>query len=174
MAKLTLANQTAVTPESFDVSELRCNDNQVYCTGVITYSDGSMKESVQVMPYERWPDVKLAYDALLAKVQTAHAWQGTLVADHGQAYIPAPPAPAVAIAATSVTASWDAIKGATGYKVAKSVDGGATWGAASLVVGTSKSVTGLTADTEYSVAVSAVGSGGEGPKAVVPVRTSPA
>jgi hypothetical protein len=172
MAKLTLTSQPMVTAESFDVTELRCSDGQIYATGVITYSDGSTRESVQVMSYERWPDVLTAYNALVAKVQTAHAWQETLVADHGQAYIPAPPAPAVVAAATSVTASWEAVAGATEYKVAKSSDGGVTWDVPASVLDTTKLVDGLTADTEYVVAVSAVGSGGEGPKAAVPVRTA--
>lgn len=174
MAKLTLSSQPTKTAESFDVTEMRCSDLQIYATGVITYSDGSTKESVQVMSFDRWPDVQTAYEAIVAKVQTAHAWQETLVADHAQAYIPPTPAASVVAAVTSVTASWDAVKGATGYKVAKSTDGGATWGAASSVAGTTKQVTGLTADTEYTVAVSAVGTGGEGPKAVVPARTSQA
>jgi hypothetical protein len=172
MAKLTLSSQPAVTADTFEITEIRLDGNQVRCTAITTFSDGSRKETVQIMPFDRWPDVKAAFDALEAKVRDAHAWQDDRIADHGQAYTPPPPVPSVAAAATSVTASWEAVPGANAYRVYKSTDQGATWSAPVEVVDTTKQVSGLTADTDYTVAVSAVGSGGEGPKASVPVRTA--
>ena len=61
---------------------------------------------------------------------------------------------------TSFTLNWNAVTGATGYKVYKDN----VWYADVIAPTTSKSITGLTAGTTYSMQVSAVNAGGESTK----------
>ncbi|MBW1596173.1 chitinase [Streptomyces sp. JJ38] len=80
----------------------------------------------------------------------------------------APGAPeASAVTASSVTLSWPSVSGATGYHVYR--DGTR----AASVSGTSATVTGLTADTDYTFRVTAANSAGESPKSpAVTARTA--
>ncbi|MFJ4869187.1 chitinase [Streptomyces sp. NPDC088757] len=83
--------------------------------------------------------------------------------------VPSTPAGLAAgtVTSSSVSLSWGAVSGATGYKVYR--DGAAP----QTVSGTSATVTGLTADTAYQFQVSATNSAGESAKsAAVSARTA--
>ncbi|MET9936100.1 glycoside hydrolase family 18 protein, partial [Streptomyces sp. NPDC006324] len=83
--------------------------------------------------------------------------------------VPSTPAGLAAgtVTSSSVSLSWGAVSGATGYKVYR--DGAAP----QTVSGTSATVTGLTADTAYQFQVSATNSAGESAKsAAVAARTA--
>lgn len=115
-----------------------------------------------------------------------HGWYGTAAysvddvsvfgPDGGGGTDPGPSIPgapsglaAGTVTASSVSLSWGAVSGATGYKVYR--DGAL----ATTVDGTSATVTGLAANTSYQFQVAATNAAGESPKsAAVPARTGDA
>lgn len=61
--------------------------------------------------------------------------------------------------ATTIPLTWDAVTGAVGYVVRWRLDGATTWTTRAQVAGTTDTITGLTASTDYEVQVQAVGNG---------------
>ena len=64
-------------------------------------------------------------------------------------------APAALITTNSVTLTWSASTGATGYTISRSTNGGTTWTAVGTATGLTFRVTGLTTKTTYMFAVQA-------------------
>ncbi|MGE9751361.1 fibronectin type III domain-containing protein [Bacillus inaquosorum] len=69
----------------------------------------------------------------------------------------------------SVTVKWEAVDGATSYKVYR----GAEKKLDATVTGTSHTLTGIAADTQLTVNVSAVNDAGESPMTEIITRTQP-
>ena len=67
---------------------------------------------------------------------------------------------ASAASSTQINLTWQASAGATGYRVERSTDGGASWATAGTSTATAFSNTGLTAATTYSYRVVATNAGG--------------
>jgi fibronectin type 3 domain-containing protein len=76
---------------------------------------------------------------------------------------------AAAVSATQVNLSWNAVTGASSYKLETSLDGGTTWSTLASPSITTYSVTGLTADTSYEYRVSGVDA--TGPSVASTVQT---
>lgn len=144
-----------------------------YVDGVGTVVKTEIDPPQAQLDLSQWPDLKAAHDAYVALLEKAAAWVLDHLADPVQKYVPVSPGGLTTTTTkTTATISWATTKGASSYKAYKSSDGGVTWSAAvAVATGTSYQFTGLTANTEYTLAVAAVSSGGEGSKATIVART---
>ena len=92
---------------------------------------------------------------------------------------PPPPPPtgvsATAISSTQINVAWQASSGATGYRVERSVDGGAIWTTAGSTVGvTTFSNTGLAPSTSYWYRIIATSANGASAPSATATATTPA
>ncbi|HEX6984284.1 MAG TPA: fibronectin type III domain-containing protein, partial [Planctomycetaceae bacterium] len=69
---------------------------------------------------------------------------------------------ATAVSSSQVDLTWSAASGATGYKVERSADGGATWAQVGTTTAASYAATGLSAGTAYAFRVRAYNAAGSG------------
>lgn len=159
--------------------EQRTSGDTIYTTVERCYNDANgvcvaraVDPPQAQLDANQWPEIKAARDTLLALVEQAAAWELNHLGDPGQTYIPRQPTIVSAEASsTSATLTWQAVRGATGYKSYRSIDGGATWSPAvsHTVDDLDRAYSNLTPGQTYRLAVVAVGSGGESAKAWVDV-----